>query len=392
MDFFIIELVKKILFVCDKNECTSFGRLTLNLIKAVTPEFEAHVLWLKTPKFFPDAEKSAQGAASVVSPDSYTSHEVWGKSLYTGFFSFRSPLKKVVKDVQPDVVFFIRPELGFLVPVAKSALKSCKNNGRTVMFVHDTFAETLYPTSPKFILLNLFYIRSCVSASTFVYNSGWTREEAAKHFGPKMSNAPGTVIGCPIDSELFNKPEVAITAEDKKAFRRKKGMRNFTGMCVNVSLDEPRKNIDTYFETARLRPDVAFVRVGKLSERLREIINVKKLYNVFHFERLNADELRDLYRHADLMVYPSLLEGFGLPPIEAIACGTPALCAATSAVKENLDGVAPLIDPPTDAEAYAKVIDRVISGENVLNEEKAAELLLHCSMKSFKERVLNALS
>lgn len=383
---------KKILFVCDKNECTSFGRLTLNLIKAVTPEFEAHVLWLKTPKFFPDATKSAEGAAAVVSPDCYSSHEAWAKSLYTGFFSFRSPLKKVIRDVCPDVVFFIRPELGFLVPVAKSALKSCKNGGRTVMFVHDTFAETLYPTSPKFILLNLFYIRSCVNASSFVYNSKWTRLEAAKHFGRKMSEAPGSVIGCPIDSELFNKPECEMTADAKKAFRRKYGMRNFEGMCINVSLDEPRKNIDTYFETARLRPDVAFVRVGKLSDRLREIINVKKLYNVFHFERFNAEELRDFYRHADLMVYPSLLEGFGLPPIEAIACGTPALCAATSAVKENLEGVAPLIDPPTDAEAYARVIDRVLSGENVVDEASARKLLEHCSMSAFKKRVIDALA
>lgn len=384
--------MKKILFVCDKNECTSFGRLTLNLVKAVTPEFETHVLWLKTPKFFPDAAKSAEGAAAVVSPDSYTSHEVWAKSLYTGFMSFRSPLKKAIKAVQPDLVFFIRPELGFLVPVAKSALKACKNDGRTVMFVHDTFAETLYPTSAKFILLNLFYIRATVKADSFVYNSGWTREQAAAHFGKKMSCAPGSVIGCPIDQDLFNKPEVAITADDKKAFRRKHGMRNFEGMCVNVSLDEPRKNIDTYFETARLRPDVAFVRVGKLSERLREIINVKKLYNVYHFERLNATELRDFYRHADLMVYPSLLEGFGLPPIESLACGTPALCAATSAVKENLEGVVPLIDPPTDAEAYAKVIDRVIAGENVVDEKRAAELLLHCSMNSFKNCVLSALT
>ena len=44
--------LRKILFVCDKNECTSFGRLTINLVKAVAEEFEPHVLWLKTPKFF----------------------------------------------------------------------------------------------------------------------------------------------------------------------------------------------------------------------------------------------------------------------------------------------------------------------------------------------------
>ena len=101
--------------------------------------------------------------------------------------------------------------------------------------------------------------------------------------------------------------------------------------------------------------------------------------------------MRDFYRNADLMVYPSLLEGFGLPPIEAIACGTPAVGAATSAVKENLEGVCPLVDPPTDAMAYAKVLDRVLAGEKVIDEKKAAALLDRCSMKSFSKRVLDFL-
>ena len=372
----------KVLFICDKNECTSFGRLTLNLAKAVSGSFEAHVLWLKTPKFFGTATPSK--TASSDNP-TYVSHEVWAKSLYTGYLSFRAPLKKLVKKIQPEIVFFIRPELGFLVPVVKGRAK-------TVMFVHDTFAETLYPNSMKFKLLNLFYIRPTVKADFFVYNSNWTREQAADHFGVEMSSKPGTVIGCPIDSALFNKPETQPTFEEKKAFLRKYGIKNFDGMCLNVSLDEPRKNIETFFEMASLRPHVAFVRVGKFSERLRAIVNEKKLYNVYHFSEFKAHELRDFYRHADLMVYPSLLEGFGLPPIEAIACGTPAVGAATSAVKENLEGVGPLIDPPTDAEAYARVLDRVLAGENVLDNEKAAALLDHCSMKSFSQRVLTFFS
>ena len=375
--------MQKILFVCDKNECTSFGRLTLNLVKAVVGSYEPHVLWLKTPKFFPD-ENPASSAESLQDNRGYVSHEVWAKSLYTGFASFRTPLKKLVKKIQPKIVFFIRPELGFLVPVVKGCAK-------TVMFVHDTFAETLYPNSMKFKLLNLFYIRPTVKADFFVYNSAWTRGQAASHFGEQMSKKPGAVIGCPIDRDLFNKPESVPTFEERKKFLRKYGIKNFDGMCLNVSLDEPRKNIETFFEMARLRPQVAFVRVGKFSERLRAIVNEKKLYNVYHFSQFRAHELRDFYRHADLMVYPSLLEGFGLPPIEAIACGTPAVGAATSAVKENLEGVSPLIDPPTDAEAYARVLDRVLAGENVLDNEKAAVLLDHCSMNSFSKRVLDFL-
>ena len=372
---------KKVLFVCDKNERTSFGRLTVNLVSAVRDHFDVHVLWLKTPKFFSD-EKGAD--APVADARGFTSHEIWAKSLYSGFFSFRSPLQKLLRSLKPDMIFFIRPELGFLVPVAKKESPSAK----TVMFVHDTFAETLYPHSIKFRLLNLFYIRPTVQADSFVYNSQWTRSEAANFFGPLMSEKPGEIIGCPIDSELFKKPETPVTAEAKAQFRRKRGMRNFYGMCLNVSLDEPRKNIDTYFEMARLRPDVAFVRVGKFSERLKAIVHEKKLYNVFHFKEFDARELVEFYRHADLMVYPSFLEGFGLPPIESIACGTPAVCAKASAVRENLEGVCPLVEIPDDAPAYAAVLDRVLAGENVVDEVAAQELLSRCSMESFSSRVV----
>jgi len=387
MDFFIIEDMKKILFICDKNEWTSFGRVTMNLIKSVAGEFEIHMLWLKTPRYFPNDDKSKEGIASGVTRDMYTSHEIWAKSLYTGFFSYRAPLKKKIREIVPDVVVFIRPELGFLIPGASRELKKVNPSGKTVMFVHDVFAETLYPHSPKFILLNMFYIRNCVCADTFLYNSVWTKDAAADVFGKKMSEAPGAVVGLPIDSDLFAPPAQKKTPEEREAFRRKLGIRNYPAMCLNVSLDEPRKNIETYFEMARLRPDVAFVRVGVLSDRLKQIINEKKLYNVFHFPRFNALELNNFYHHTELVVYPSHVEGFGLPPMEAISSGTPSICAATTSLKENLEGVIPLVEKSTDAEGFAKVLDRVLAGENIVNKEAADKMLDYFSMKSFSKRV-----
>lgn len=364
---------KKILLVCDKNECTSFGRLAQSLVFALREEFDADILWLKTPKYF----------GNKADRDDL---EIWAYSLHTGFFTYRSPFKKILKKENPDVVFFIRPELGFLVPVAK---KACPN-AKSVMFIHDTFAETLYPDSLKFKLLNRYFIRDTVKADFFVYNSKWTEGEAEAHFG--IAGSTSAVIGCPIDTVLFNSPDKPIDAAAREAFRAKVGLRKFKAMCLNVSLDEPRKNIETYFEMAALRPDVAFVRVGKLSERLSQIIDQKHLDNVFHFSEFKALELRNFYRHCDLMVYPSLLEGFGMPPVEALACGTPAVAAATSAVKENLEGVVPLVDPPTDAEAFAKILDKVLAGENIVDPLKKAELLEYCSNEAFAKRVNGAIA
>ena len=363
---------KKVLLVCDKNECTSFGRLALSIMQALGPDFDVDTLWLKTPKFFGD--KSARARL-----------EIWAPSLHVGFFTFRRPFKKILKQECPDVVFFIRPELGFLVPIAKSACPKA----RAVMFVHDTFAETLYPDSLKFKVLNRFFIRDTVKSDYYVYNSQWTRHEAEAHFG--TAGTKGTVIGCPIDSKLFSAPTQPIDAAAREAFREKFNIRGFKAMCLNVSLDEPRKNIETYFEMARLRPDVAFVRVGKVSERLEQIIDRDHLTNVFHFPEFHAHELRDFYRHADLLVYPSLLEGFGMPPIEALSCGTPSIAAATSAMKENLEGVVPLVDPPTNVAAYVDILDRVLAGGDIVNVENKAKLLEYCSNEAFARRVGGAI-
>lgn len=384
--------MKKVLFICDKNECTSFGRLTLNLVRAVAKNYDTHVLWMKTPKFFPNPEHTAEGGKVVADPSTYTAHEVWVKSLYTGFYTLRKPVYECVMAVKPDIVFFIRPELGFLISTVKKAIKKVEREGgpaaKTVLYLHDDFAETQYPHSLKFILLNKFYINPTINADTFVFNSQWTKKAVCKHFGPRMENAPGAVIGCPIDASVFKRLEKPTTPEEREAFRRKFGIKNYKAMCVHVGLAEPRKNVETYYEMARLRPDVAFVRVGKLTPHYRQIINEKKLYNVFHFPEFNAPELREFYYHAELMVYPSLLEGFGLPPVEAISCGTPAVAGATTSLLENLEGVCPLIDPPTDAQAYAAVLDRVLAGENVVNDDAARKLLDSCSIESYSARVL----
>lgn len=373
---------KKILFVCDKNERTSFGRLTLNLVKSVAHEYDAHVLWLKTPKFFGSQSKSTE-----IKQDNEKFHEIWASSLYAGFISFRNPLKRMIRKIAPDCVFFIRPELGFLVPVAQRTLGKVNPFARVSVFIHDTFAETLYPHSLKFKLISLFYSRPTVEADSFVFNSKWTKEEASIYYGPKVMEAPGAIVGSPVNESLYNKSEKIITPSEKKAFRESLRIKNYDGLCLNVSLDEPRKNVDTFLEMARLCPETAFVRIGKLTERIREIINAKKLYNVFHYEKLEASRLREFYQYADLLVHPAFLEGFGLTPMEAFACGTPAVSAGTSALKENLDGICPLVYPADDVSAYVKVWNRVKNGENVVDWSKAARLLQECSMKSFGLRV-----
>ncbi|MDF7823250.1 glycosyltransferase family 1 protein [Pontiellaceae bacterium B12227] len=63
-----------------------------------------------------------------------------------------------------------------------------------------------------------------------------------------------------------------------------------------------------------------------------------------------------LYSACDLMVFPSLFEGFGFPIIEALACGAPVICSNTSSMKEIAQGLVPTFDP-TDAEELFQCLE-----------------------------------
>lgn len=76
------------------------------------------------------------------------------------------------------------------------------------------------------------------------------------------------------------------------------------------------------------------------------------------------EDLAALYRHAAAFVYPSLFEGFGLPPLEAMACGTPVVTSNTSSLPEVVGAAALLIDP-YDEQALAAALLRILNDQSL---------------------------
>jgi glycosyltransferase involved in cell wall biosynthesis len=74
---------------------------------------------------------------------------------------------------------------------------------------------------------------------------------------------------------------------------------------------------------------------------------------------LPDDDLAAVYNMADLFVFPSLYEGFGLPPLEAMACGLPVVASSAPALAEVLDGAALLVDA-YDASAVAEATAKAL--------------------------------
>ena len=77
-----------------------------------------------------------------------------------------------------------------------------------------------------------------------------------------------------------------------------------------------------------------------------------------------------LYRQAEALAYPSLYEGFGLPPLEAMACGTPVLASATTALPEAV-GDAAVTANPADVDALASGLERVLFDRALRRELRA---------------------
>jgi glycosyltransferase involved in cell wall biosynthesis len=134
---------------------------------------------------------------------------------------------------------------------------------------------------------------------------------------------------------------------------------------------KPHKNvdrlIDAFGRARRSGPDdLKLIIIGdELSKYpvLRQAVHRHKLDKHVRFLGFQPhDTLAAFYRLARAFVFPSLYEGFGLPPLEAMACGTPVVTSNVSSLPEIAGGAALLVDP-YDAEAIADGIRRAVNDD-----------------------------
>ncbi len=137
---------------------------------------------------------------------------------------------------------------------------------------------------------------------------------------------------------------------------------------LSVGSLEPRKNLGTLLRAfARLKKeqpgwDRKLVLAGRKAwgaARVEEEMGRLGLGpDVRILDYVAARDLPAVYSMADLFVFPSLYEGFGLPPVEAMACGTPVVCSRAPALPEAVGEAAEMVDPMDEA-ALADAVYRV---------------------------------
>jgi glycosyltransferase involved in cell wall biosynthesis len=138
---------------------------------------------------------------------------------------------------------------------------------------------------------------------------------------------------------------------------------------LSVGSLEPRKNLDTLVDAftqlpAALRDRHALVIVGGPGWRNRAIVErIERAAAECTVIRVGAVPLSDLvalYNGAVALAYPSLAEGFGLPVLEAMACGTPVVTSSTSSLPEVAGDAALLVDPH-DPAGLSAALERLLS-------------------------------
>jgi glycosyltransferase involved in cell wall biosynthesis len=114
----------------------------------------------------------------------------------------------------------------------------------------------------------------------------------------------------------------------------------------------------SFAQVAARHADVALCIAGApLTKAERESIEALRIAaRVVYCGRPSDGELAQLYRHSVALVYPSLYEGFGIPPLEAMACETAVITANRSSIPEVVGEAAMLVDPESDEQISAAMM------------------------------------
>ncbi len=242
---------------------------------------------------------------------------------------------------------------------------------RGVVTVHDLSFVRMPEKLPaaKRLYLQRFSRASVDRAAQIIAVSRQTADDLIRYFDAPAEKI--TVIHNGVGQE-FTPGDPAACAE----FRRAKGLPD--RFLLYVGTLEPRKNLPLlirayarWVETSRTADDVTLVLVGAKGwfyDEIFQLVQELALEDRVRFPGYAPDaELPSWYQAATGFVYPSLMEGFGLPLLEAMACGAPVLCSAALSLQEVAGDAAltvPLSDE-TKSEAIAALVDGL---ERLMND------------------------
>jgi glycosyltransferase involved in cell wall biosynthesis len=245
---------------------------------------------------------------------------------------------------------------------------SFKTSFKKIITVHD-LSPFLFPdmfSSRAVLLHKLLFSKTLQSVDKILTVSECSKRDLVTHFNVPEDKIK--VIFNGVDTKF--KP---LNKDDVNEFLKKYNL-NFP-FILFVGTLEPRKNLPNLFKAySQLKKkniSHKLVIAGKKGWKYQEIfetVNKLNLKNDIIFtDYIPENDLPALYNAADVFVYPSIYEGFGLPPLEAMACGTPVVTSNISSLPEVV-GNAGITVNPKDIDMLATAMYEVLTNDALIKE------------------------
>ncbi len=235
---------------------------------------------------------------------------------------------------------------------------------KTVVTVHDMVLRA-YPETMRLrtrLMLQAFLHDSMTRADCILTDSRFSASEIAAYY-PQLAHKV-QVLYCGIDRTRF------YPVTDAKLIRKVKHRHGIAGRYIlYLGTIEPRKNLLRLIQAYRLllhaQMDVPrLVLAGTKGWRCGQFLRAAKPLcdcgQIVLTDYIPPQDLAALYSGAECFVFPSLYEGFGMPPLEAMACGTPVVCSRAASLPEVV-GKAALQFDPYSVRQMADAIQRLLS-------------------------------
>lgn len=267
---------------------------------------------------------------------------------------------KVLKDLQQEKVDLFFAPTSYIIPAF------APKNLKTVITVHDLVAFLLpgINNTKAMIIERLTLRKALKKAQKILTVSENTKKDLLKRFHYQSEKIHLTPCA---PAELFKRQ---VTAEDLANVKEKLKLPDHFILAVGTL--EPRKNfsnlIKSFVIIKRKHPQYKLVIVGKKGWKFKHIEESLKHYKlekeVIFPGYVEDEDLQEVYHLARVFVFPSLYEGFGIPPLEAMACGCPVVSSNVSSLPEVVGEAGLLIDPK-NAHKIADAVSSLLVNEHL---------------------------
>lgn len=286
----------------------------------------------------------------------FINNKKW-KLRYLRYFSYRNQIKKLNEH---DVAHVCEQQYAQLVHYLNSKTKFITIHDLVPLVFEDKLNHN--PILNKYSLKFLKY-----------YNKVFAISENTKRDILKYTDCPEEkiiVIMRSVESFFNNDPidKKKVCEKFSIPFKKKKIL--ISGNIFYKNFDFSKKVLDKLCED---RDDVIFIHIGSGNNKNKKK-NHDKIFNIPHIDRA---DLPSIYKISDMLLYPSIYEGFGMPLLEALSCGLPIICSNNSSIPEVV-GDAALMYSHYDTKIFVKNIN------NVLDDEKFHDNLSKKSVERAK--------